>query len=176
MGVGSHPADLFVGCFGGRHEKITFDERRNRRASRQSIQRLAADMPVKAPSRRRWWQRTIGTGCYIGGNIGYSWGRARGDINTPDLGVVGLPTSFPISQNLNGVIGGDRSAAIASLMSVGCSASRPISRAPEKNTATVSVTRSRSPSGEGITGVLSQNYRGKDPMVGTVRGRAGLPG
>jgi outer membrane immunogenic protein len=73
---------------------------------------LAADLPVKVPmapvvAAYNW------TGCYVGGNVGYSWGRTRGDINTPDInnslgGLIpaGLPTSFPISLNPNGVIGG----------------------------------------------------------------------
>jgi outer membrane immunogenic protein len=59
----------------------------------------AADMPVKAPVYKapvvappyNW------TGFYVGGNIGYSWGKQ-------DLSLVG---GFPLgSPNINGVIGG----------------------------------------------------------------------
>src|SRR5215475_339294 len=46
------------------------------------------------------------TGCYIGGNIGYSWGRAQSEVNAPGLASFGLPTTFSATQNLNGVIGG----------------------------------------------------------------------
>jgi outer membrane immunogenic protein len=46
------------------------------------------------------------TGWYIGGNIGYSWGRGAPTFNDPALGSVGLPTSFTGPGNLDGVIGG----------------------------------------------------------------------
>ena len=41
------------------------------------------------------------TGCYIGANAGYSWGRASADVNAPSLG-------FPFGANfdMNGFIGG----------------------------------------------------------------------
>lgn len=69
---------------------------------------LAADLPVKAPVYAppvyTW------TGCYIGGNVGYSWGRSSGDINTPDLInraiIPPIPTLFSISSDPQGVIGG----------------------------------------------------------------------
>src|SRR5579859_4107492 len=69
---------------------------------------LAADLPVKAPVYAppvyNW------TGCYIGGNVGYSWGRSSGDINTPDLVnriiFPPIPTLFSISSDPQGVIGG----------------------------------------------------------------------
>ncbi len=59
----------------------------------------AADLPVKAPMMKPvsvydW------TGVYVGGNIGYSWGRT-----TPDTALNGAP--IPSSAvNANGVIGG----------------------------------------------------------------------
>jgi outer membrane immunogenic protein len=69
---------------------------------------FAADMPVKAPVYRapvvaayNW------TGCYLGGNVGYSWGRAKGDFNAPDLATgFGITSAFSVSQHLDGVIGG----------------------------------------------------------------------
>ncbi len=72
---------------------------------------LAADLPVKAPVKTPVAAAYNWTGCYLGGNIGYGWGRTRGNINTPDInslggGLVGSPISFPISLDPDGVIGG----------------------------------------------------------------------
>jgi outer membrane immunogenic protein len=69
---------------------------------------MAADLPVKAPVYKaaavpvyNW------TGCYAGGNVGYSWGRARGDLEVPGLSPnLGLPTVYPISSSPQGAIGG----------------------------------------------------------------------
>src|SRR5580698_8991546 len=69
---------------------------------------LAADMAVKAPPPPApvysW------TGFYAGGNIGYSWGKASGDLNDPAIdifsGLGSLPTSFAESLKPKGVIGG----------------------------------------------------------------------
>jgi len=70
-----------------------------------AIGALAAANPALAqpPVPYNW------TGCYVGGNVGYSWGRARGNLNEPVLGFLGLPTSVPISLNPDGVIGGVQS-------------------------------------------------------------------
>lgn len=135
---------------------------------------LAADMPVKAPVRAPVVAAYNWTGCYIGGNIGYSWGRARGDINTPDLAVVGLPTSFPISQSLNGVIGGGQ---------IGCNRQfdnrwvlgieADFQGSGERHSNSFSDPFAV-PVGEGITGVLSQTVESKIEWFGTVRGRAGF--
>jgi outer membrane immunogenic protein len=135
---------------------------------------LAADMPVKAPIKAPVVAAYNWTGCYLGGNIGYSWGRARGDINTPDLGVVGLPTSFPISQNLNGVIGGGQ---------IGCNRQfderwvlgieADFQGSGEKHSNSFSDPFAVA-IGEGITGVLSQTIEAKIQWFGTVRGRAGF--
>jgi outer membrane immunogenic protein len=46
------------------------------------------------------------TGWYVGGNVGYSWGRGAPTFNDPALGGFGLPTSFTGPANLNGAIGG----------------------------------------------------------------------
>ena len=67
---------------------------------------MAADLPVKAPVYKapvvapyNW------TGWYAGANIGYSWGRARGDFDEPTLAVFGF-TSFSDSLRPDGLIGG----------------------------------------------------------------------
>jgi outer membrane immunogenic protein len=46
------------------------------------------------------------TGWYVGGNIGYSWGRGAATFNDSALGAFGLPTSVTSASELNGVIGG----------------------------------------------------------------------
>jgi outer membrane immunogenic protein len=73
---------------------------------------LAADLPVKAPIYKsaplpvyNW------TGCYVGGNVGYSWGRSSGEFDFPGLSSSSfitppLAASYPISSNPQGVIGG----------------------------------------------------------------------
>jgi outer membrane immunogenic protein len=67
----------------------------------------AADMALKplAPAPGYKW-----SGCYGGGNIGYSWGRARTTTTTPPIvvnGVTLVPSlTYSNSNSLNGVIGG----------------------------------------------------------------------
>lgn len=46
------------------------------------------------------------TGFYVGGNIGYSWGDASGNISDSGFGGFLLPTSFSASLKPDGVIGG----------------------------------------------------------------------
>lgn len=65
----------------------------------------AADLPVNAPVYKapvmdpyNW------SGWYAGGNIGYSWGRARVDLNAPGIVPLGWPSA--ISLKPDGLIGG----------------------------------------------------------------------
>jgi outer membrane immunogenic protein len=67
---------------------------------------LAADLPLKAPVRAPVVAAYNWAGCYLGGNVGYSWGRARGDLNIAHLDIFGLPSSFPLSFDPDGVIRG----------------------------------------------------------------------
>jgi outer membrane immunogenic protein len=46
------------------------------------------------------------SGFYIGGNIGYSWGRGEASFFQPSSPVDGMPFALAGSQRLNGVIGG----------------------------------------------------------------------
>jgi outer membrane immunogenic protein len=65
---------------------------------------MAADMALKAPpvaAPAYSW-----TGFYVGANIGYSWGKGDSNYTDPRFAIVGLPTSFSQSENLDGLIGG----------------------------------------------------------------------
>jgi len=80
----------------------------------------AADMPIRAPAVAPIAPPITWTGFYVGGNIGYSWGRAQTDFSgntvttqTFNPGIPVTVTNFPASpfadshkQSLNGVIGG----------------------------------------------------------------------
>ena len=57
----------------------------------------AADLALKAPPAPAWYDWT---GFYIGGNVGYSWGRTRTNYT-----VAGL-APFSTSQSMNGALGG----------------------------------------------------------------------
>jgi outer membrane immunogenic protein len=71
---------------------------------------LAADMVVKAPPAPPPAPAYSWAGFYAGGNIGYSWGKASGDLNDPAIaffsGLGSLPTSFSESLKPKGGIGG----------------------------------------------------------------------
>jgi outer membrane immunogenic protein len=70
---------------------------------------MAADLPVKArPIPVEVWNWT---GFYIGGNVGYSWGRSRSDVTyfNPLTGVAIVPPAGSVTQsdfNLNGGVAG----------------------------------------------------------------------
>ena len=70
---------------------------------------LAADMPVKAP--RPVVEVWSWNGFYIGGNVGYSWGRSRTDVEyfNPVTGAIIVPPAGSITSatfNLNGWLAG----------------------------------------------------------------------
>jgi outer membrane immunogenic protein len=71
---------------------------------------MAADMPVKAPVYKAPIVAvSIWTGCYVGGNLGYSQGRVRDSADyLPSFGVRGtaLTTSRNLDHDLPGAIGG----------------------------------------------------------------------
>ena len=65
---------------------------------------MAADMPLKAPPAPVYsW-----TGLYVGGSVGYSLGRGRGDYDDPNLGAsgTGAVSYNSVSEKLDGIIGG----------------------------------------------------------------------
>ena len=66
----------------------------------------AADMPMQSYSNAPAIAPVIysWTGFYVGGNFGYSWGKANSDFTNTPIG--GLATTRSSSQNLNGALGG----------------------------------------------------------------------
>ena len=63
---------------------------------------VAADMALKAPPPPPVWSWT---GWYVGGNVGYSWGRDNGPVTFSDP-VIGPLYSVNNNTRLDGVIGG----------------------------------------------------------------------
>lgn len=134
---------------------------------------LAADLPVKAPVMAPVVAAYNWTGCYVGGNIGYSWGRAHGDINAFG-GPLGVPTAFPISLNLDGVIGGGQ---------IGCQRQfdnrwvlgleADFQGSAEKHSRNFSDPFNVN-DGEGFSGTVSQSIEAKIQWFGTWRARAGF--
>ena len=144
---------------------------------------LAADMVVKAPPPPpapvySW------AGFYVGGNIGYSWGKASGDLNDPAIavfsGLGSLPTSFPESLKPKGGIGGGQfgyNYQINPTWVVGLEADLQASNEHASN--------SQSASTSGIFGALpvfagltssaaATTFEARISWVGTARARAGV--
>ena len=142
---------------------------------------LAADMVVKAPpppaSVYSW------TGFYVGGNIGYSWGKANGGLNDPAIaifsGLGSLPTSFSESLKPKGVIAGGQfgyNYRINPTWVVGLEADLQLSDEHASNSQ--SAATSGVFIGPGITGLTSSNvattFEGRISWFGTARARAGV--
>ena len=71
----------------------------------------AADMPAKAPVYKGPPQAVVAynwSGFYVGGNIGYSWGKAHTDVDVSAVtGRADIPgATFSDSNRLKGIIGG----------------------------------------------------------------------
>jgi len=143
---------------------------------------LAADMVVKAPplppAPLYSW-----TGFYVGGNIGYSWGKASGDLNDPAIavfsGLGNLPTSFPESLKPKGAIGGGQfgyNYQINPAWIVGLEADLQASNEHASNSQGAST--SGVFVGPGITGLTSSavgtTFDAKISWFGTARARAGV--
>ena len=110
------------------------------------------------------------TGCYVGANVGYSWGRARGDINSSTFGGLGFPNPFSVSLNPDGVIGGGQ---------IGCN--RQFDNrwvlgleADFQGSAGKDSRNFSNPFVIGEGGVVNQTIEAKIQWFGTVRGRAGF--
>jgi len=142
----------------------------------------AADMAVKAPPPPpapvyRW------TGFYVGGNIGYSWGKASGDLNDPAIaffsGLGNLPTSFSESLKPEGAIGGGQfgyNYQINPTWVVGLEADLQVS--DERARSSQSASTSGVSTNPGITGLTSSavgtTFEGRISWFGTARARAGI--
>jgi outer membrane immunogenic protein len=152
---------------------------------------LARKMPVKAspaapPPIYNW------TGFYVGGNIGYSWGKASGDVSDPNLAalavfatpVVSIPTSLAQSVKPRGVIGGAQigyNYQINPNWVVGLEGDLQLSDEHDGNTQTISSTGSRTDTLPGagtvtLTETVTTNttFEGKISWFDTIRARAGI--
>jgi outer membrane immunogenic protein len=142
---------------------------------------LAADMVVKAPPPPApvyGW-----TGFYVGGNIGYSWGKASGNLSDPAIaifsGLGSLPTSFPESLKPKGVIAGGQfgyNYQINPTWVVGLEAD--LQGSDEHARSGQSASTGGVFIGPGITGLTSSNvattFEGRISWFGTARARAGV--
>jgi len=63
----------------------------------------AADLALKAPPPAPIYSWT---GFYLGANVGYSWGKAKSVYDDPNFPNFGASALNPLSQRLDGVIGG----------------------------------------------------------------------
>ena len=142
---------------------------------------VAADMAVKAPPPPapvyRW------TGFYVGGNIGYSWGKASGDLNDPAIaffsGLGNLPTSFSESLKPKGAIGGGQfgyNYQINPTWVVGLEAD--LQASDEHARGSQSASTSGVSTNPGVTGLTSSavgtTFEGRISWFGTARARAGV--
>jgi outer membrane immunogenic protein len=143
---------------------------------------VAADMAVKAPPLPpppvfSW------TGFYVGGNVGYSWGKASGDLNDPAInffsGLGSLPTSFAESLKPKGVIGGGQfgyNYQINPTWVVGLEADLQASEEYARGSQNAST--GGTSIGPGITGITASNvaatFEGRISWFATARARAGV--
>ncbi|MFZ0355543.1 MAG: outer membrane beta-barrel protein [Pseudolabrys sp.] len=111
------------------------------------------------------------TGCYVGLNAGYSWGRASVDGNATGLASLGLPTAFSTTLNPDGFIGGGQ---------VGCNwqnsnavwgLETDFQGSAQKDSRISSAPFNIN---EGPSGNVTQNIEARLRWFGTVRARAGV--
>jgi len=115
------------------------------------------------------------TGFYLGGNVGYSWGRGALNYNEPALASFGLPTSISGSNRLNGGIGGVQFGynwQVATSWVAGLETDFQVSSERATRTSAYPFTFN---DGESIgIGTLSATLTSKIMSFGTVRGRFGF--
>jgi outer membrane immunogenic protein len=150
-----------------------------------SIPVLAADMPGKAPAYKAalydW------TGFYIGGNIGYSWGKASTAVNVPgfsigpgfffDLDVPGA--AFSNSTKLNGIIGGGQLGYNVQASNLLVGLELDLQASGQKGSFSRSDPFDVSDADfiiffTGVTGTSTTQYDARISWFGTVRGRLGF--
>jgi outer membrane immunogenic protein len=136
---------------------------------------MSADMALKAPPPPpapvyNW------TGLYVGGSIGYSWGRGDATYDQSTVTTVtSLPASFAGSQNVDGVIGGPQIGynwQVNNTWVVGLETDFQWSG--EKGSSNFNDPYSSSVDCEGPTCNLSASIESKISWFGTVRGRVGV--
>jgi outer membrane immunogenic protein len=145
---------------------------------------MAADMPVKAPPKAvapapaySW------TGFYVGGNVGYSWGRPDGDTTLTGFGLLTLgpvvvagPFTFAHSDPLkfHGVVGG---AQLGYNWQVSPNWVYGLEADWQASSETAGLNYADPYSGGigpfGIVGTATTSYEAKISWLGTVRGRLG---
>ena len=131
-------------------------------------------MPVKAPVKAPLWQRTIGLAVISVPTLATVGDAPAGTLTHQTCAPI-LPGSFPISQNLNGVIGGGQ---------IGCNRQfdsrwvlgieADFQGSAEKHSNSFSDPFAIVIGEGGVSGVLSQTIEAKIQWFGTVRGRAGF--
>jgi len=137
---------------------------------------MAADLPVKAPVYKapvvapyNW------TGWYAGANIGYSWGRARGDFDEPTFAALGFPNPFSVSLRPDGLIGGAQLGynwQNDNKWVFGLEAD--FQGSGEKDSAARDPFTFTLPQVEGTTFTINQTFDAKIKWFGTLRARAGV--
>ena len=137
---------------------------------------LAADMVVKAPPPPApvyGW-----TGFYVGGNIGYSWGKASGDLNDPAIaffsGLGSLPTSFSESLKPKGAIAGGQfgyNCQINPTWVVGLEAD--LQTSDEHARSSQSASTGGASAGGSTSSTVDTTFEGRISWFGTARARTG---
>lgn len=111
------------------------------------------------------------TGCYVGANAGYGWGRASADTNADSLASLGLPTASSTSVKPRGFVGGGQA---------GCNWQYNVAVFGfETDFQGANQKASRFSSApfnifEGPSGNVSQHVEARLRWFGTVRARAGV--
>jgi outer membrane immunogenic protein len=122
------------------------------------------------------------SGFYIGGNVGYGWGRARSDAATPGFLAPGALSDFPIPGftssdpfHLNGVIGGGQIGWNSQFgrWVIGLEADLQASGQKDSQDATAAFNLSGG-GGTVAFGSTSASFETKLLWLGTVRGRLGF--
>jgi outer membrane immunogenic protein len=111
------------------------------------------------------------TGCYIGLNAGYSWGRASTDGNANGLATLGLPTTFSTTVNPNGFIGGGQVGCNLQYSNAVWGLETDFQGSAQKDSRSSSLSFN---DGEGGTGTVNQHIEASLRWFGTARARAGV--
>jgi outer membrane immunogenic protein len=114
----------------------------------------AADLPVKAPPMAPVAVSTW-TGCYLGANLGYGWGRGRESVTAAGVTVTG-------SENINGILGGGQIGCNYQVSNIVWGVEGDFQGTDQHHTTTVAA------------GGVTLSERDSLPWFGTIRGRVGV--